>query len=102
VLSERAFSRWRHRTSRRLDRTRGDQREGCAVPVRLHTLEGLRELCAGAGLEVVRATGMNVLSGAAEFTSLWGAGRRAADRYPDRAHTIEALLRKEAPRREGT
>ncbi|MDQ7909841.1 class I SAM-dependent methyltransferase [Phytohabitans sp. ZYX-F-186] len=95
VLSERALSRARSRDRRDFYRTRGDDRPE-NVPVRLHTVEGVRQLCAAAHLKVEWMTGMNLFSGVVEWPWLWRPGRWGAERFPDRAHTIELLVRKEA------
>jgi Methylase involved in ubiquinone/menaquinone biosynthesis len=95
ILSADALSRLRSGLRNRLYRTRGDHQSGIAAPVRRHSVASIRALSHAAGLTMVWATGMNVFSGFVEVPGLWWVGRVAAWLLPDRAHTIEVLLRKE-------
>ncbi|GAA3741086.1 hypothetical protein GCM10022225_25560 [Plantactinospora mayteni] len=95
VLSDRALSRVRGGAPLGMYRTRGDRRPQVAVPVRRLDVARVRELARRSRLTVVRSAGMNVLSGLFEQPAFWHLGRLAARLAPDRAHTIETLLRKD-------
>jgi len=78
-------------------RTRGDDRPDSGAPVRLVEIPEIHRLAAVSGLETVEITGLNTLSGVAEFPPLWGIGRLATKLAPASAHTIEIHLRKVGP-----